>query len=329
MDEDKEILVQQIFEGSIIEPKYYVPIIPMLLVNGSVGLTTGFSQKILSRNPKDLIKWIQNKLENKSNKNIKFVPYFSSYTGTIENGDNELPNSWKIYGKYEKDSSYTIKITDIPCGSGTAGYDLKSYLAVLDKLIDDKKIKSYDDYSEGNKIEIKVTFWRNQGLNINECDIFSELKLCKCVTECFTALNENNQISEFKSIDEILEYYYNIRYSYYEKRKELLIKKLTDKIYLEASKYIFIKGVINEEIVLKNVSKKQIIDKLKDIKNIILYKNSYDYLLNMSLYSITREKYEELKIEIKKLKDEYSKLKSTTIEQMWLGDLINLQKVLK
>lgn len=42
-------------EGEVAEPKWYAPAIPMCLVNGSVGIGTGFSSAIPQYNPRDLI----------------------------------------------------------------------------------------------------------------------------------------------------------------------------------------------------------------------------------------------------------------------------------
>ena len=327
MPEDSEILIEQEFEGAKVEPKFFIPIIPMILVNGSLGLTTGFSQKILPRDPIEIIKWVKNRLQGKRTSSLKLIPHFNGFLGDVNPGAES--GSWIINGKIEKKTGNKIEIFDVPCGPGAAGYDLKSYLAVLDKLVEDKKIKDYDDFSEGNKIHIVVQFWRNQGLDINKCDILSELKLSKSVTECYTCLDENNKVKEFTSVDEILNYYFDIRYSFYQKRKDLQLKKLMDKIYLEVSKYTFIKNVIEENIVLKNKSEDSVIKKLETIKNIITYKDSYDYLLNMPMSSITKEKYMKLKEDIKKLKEEYDILKKITVEEMWINDLVELERKLK
>ena len=321
-EEDKSLLIPQEFEGDFIEPKFYLPIIPMLLVNGSIGLTTGFSQKILPRNPKELIKWLECKLNNKKF-NGKLLPWYKDFKGSIVQCEN---NSFEIFGKYEKIASNKIEITDLPCGPGTSGYsDLNSYLTVLDKLVEDKKIKDYEDLSETNNYKIIVTFYRNQGLNIDTCDIVKELKLSKPVTECYTSLNENNKVVEYSSVFDILENYYKVRYDFYIKRKDNLIKDLTQKILLDLSKYMFIKGVIDEEIVIKNKTNEQIYKQLAATKNIIMQNDSFDYLLNMPMHSITKEKYIKLKETIKELKNKLTEIKNISIEEMWLNDLNQLK----
>ena len=323
-EEDNDVLIEQVFEGDVIEPKFYVPVIPLILVNGSIGLTTGFTQKILPRNPKELIEWIKCKLDKIKFKG-KLLPYYNGFLGTIKETSKGV---YDIYGAYEKISANRIKITDIPCGPGISGYrDLKSYLAVLDRLVETKKIKDYYDYSESNQYHIEVVFFRNEknGLDIDKDDLYKELRLVKTVNESYSSMNEENKVVEYKSVEDILNNYFKVRYSFYEKRKENMINKLTNKILMEVSKYTFIKGVIDGDIVLQNKSEEQIIKKISTVKNIIKVNDSYDYLLNMPLSSITKEKYNKLKEQIKELNNQLNTLKKETIEEMWKKDLSKLK----
>lgn len=321
MSEDTPNLQEQIFEGDIIEPKHYVPIIPMLLVNGAIGLTTGFSQKILSRDPKELIKWIKAKLENKKFTG-KLLPYFKGFKGSVS--ENDTDGSYTIYGSFQKTQGNKIEINDVPIG-----YDLQSYLKVLDKLVEQKKIKDYDDLSEGNDFHIIVTFWRNQGLDIDKCDIMQELKLTKSVTESYTSLDENNKIVEYKSIEELLEAFYNIRYKYYEKRIQSQIEKLTNQLLINASKYLFIKGIIDGDIVISNKSEEVIIKQLDSIDGIKKIDDSYNYLLNIPCSQLTKEKYMKLKEQIKEDKQKLQEAKKVTVENIWNKDLDELLKLIK
>lgn len=319
--EDNPLIGNQYFEGDKIEPIYYVPIIPMLLVNGSIGLTTGFTQKILQRNPEELIKWILCKLSNKKF-NGKLIPWYKGFKGNIKQGSDI--NTFIIEGHYNKINNNTIEIDELPIG-----YDLAQYIKVLDQLVEDKKIKDYDDYSENGQFKFKISFFRNQGLDLNTCDIISELKLYKSYNEIYTSLNEENKVVEYQNVFEILENYYKIRYDFYIKRKEYLIKELESNIRLIASKYIFIKNVIDGSLEIRNKSNDYIIEKLSNIKNIIKYNNSYDYLLNMPMNSITKEKYLKLREQLLNMKNEYKELISITIEDMWKKDLADLLKEFK
>ena len=322
-EEDNKVLIEQVFEGDVIEPKYFVPIIPLIAINGSRGLTTGFSQRILSRNPLDVIKYIEAKLNKK-----KFVghllPYFNGFEGEVLENKEKPVGSFYVVGKIKKINDYKIEIVDVPIS-----YTLKSYLKELDKLEDEKKIKDYKDYSENSKFRIEVSFLRNSGLNANSKNLLSELKLIEPITENYTSMNEHNKVVEYKTIYEILDAYYDVRLAYYEKRKSYLIKTLSNKILELYSKYLFVKGVIERTIIISNKSDEDIIKQLEKIDKIIKINNSYDFLLNMPMKSITKTMYEKLKDTIKNLKDELTELKSKSEEQLWLEDLAELKIALK
>ncbi len=138
---DKNILINQSFEGTKIEPMFYLPSLPLLFVNGAMGgVSSGFAQDVLPRNPVKIKKYIQDKLENKSRavKSNSLEPYFEGFKGTIEQGDHS--KHWLIKGIVEKISIIKVKITELP-----VGISLKKYIKVLDSLEDQGKIKSYKE----------------------------------------------------------------------------------------------------------------------------------------------------------------------------------------
>ena len=200
---------------------------------------------------------------------------------------------------------------------------------MLFRSVDQKKIKDYEDLSEGNEFHIIVTFWRNQGLDIDKCDIMQELKLSKSVTESYTSLNEDNKVVEYKSVEELLEAFYKVRYEYYQKRIDYQIKKITDTLILNASKYTFIKGIIDGTIVINNKSDDAIYSQLDKIDAIKRVDDSYSYLLNIPCSQLTKEKYQKLKDQIKEDKAKLQEAKKMTVENLWNHDLDELLKVLK
>ncbi len=58
-EEDDPLLDQIEEEGMKIEPNSYVPILPMVLVNGAEGIGTGWSTSIPCFNPSDIVKNLQ------------------------------------------------------------------------------------------------------------------------------------------------------------------------------------------------------------------------------------------------------------------------------
>lgn len=314
--EDTAILVNQYFEGYKIEPQFYVPTLPVLLLNGSEGISSGFAQKILPRDPKKIKKYILDKLNGK-NPRGDFTPAFNGFSGTVKQG--ETPNQWLIEGVVEKVAKNKVLIKEVPIG-----YDLKSYLKTLDSLEDDKKIISYKDLSDDDIFSFEVTFNSKDLESMSESEILERLKLIKKVSENYTILDENNKIKEFNSAKEICDYYLSFKLKYIQKRKDYLISKSKEDLNIIKSKLIFIKGVIDNSILVSKKSKDQIVKQLKEIKDIVLVNDSYDYLLKMPIYSLTTEKIKELNELYKKTEISLKELSNSTIEDIWIKDLEEL-----
>jgi len=300
--DDDNILIKQEFEGTQIEPKFYLPILPLILINGSNGVSSGFAQNILPRNIKDIKKNIIRILEGKKQK--KMLPFWNDFsTNNLTHLVEDTDNSYYIYGTFNKIRKHELEITEIPIG-----YSLKKYVSILDKLEDTGKIKSYEDLSNRDKFKFKV-FVKTSFFETNDTDfkVLDTLKLIKRVSENFTCLDENNRIIEFKSAEEILEKFVKFRLNQYSIRKEFMIEKYNKDISKLKSKVIFIKGILDDTIIIKKKSKAQIEKQLENIKDIIKINDNFDYLLNMKIHSLTKEKVTEL---IQQLKDFKLKLKN-------------------
>ena len=98
-DVDDAVLNYLNDDGTLVEPEYYVPIIPFALINGISGIGTGFSCNIAPYNPKQIIQCLQNMLKNESIESIEFVPYYEGFKGTIRKIEDQ---KFLIKGCYEK-----------------------------------------------------------------------------------------------------------------------------------------------------------------------------------------------------------------------------------
>lgn len=317
---DDPILVHQTFEGSKIEPRFYVPVIPMILVNGSEGVSSGFAQKILARNPKSIVKYILNVLSGKPIRKDWLMPYYNGFAGTIRLDDPLDLDRWTVSGvvEREKDSVYLIK--ELPFT-----YDLSGYLKVLDTLEESKIIQSYQDLSDGDsvmqfRVKVPKDFDHQNALKI--------LKLEKYITENYTCIDENNKIQVFKSPEQIVDAFIKVKLEYTEKRRVHLIEKLRADIAVLNSKVLFVKGVINKTITVSNTPKAQIVKKLENIKEIVKVKDSYDYLLGMSIGTLTKEKVQELEANLAQKNKELRELERKTAKDLWIEDLTVIQRLL-
>ena len=310
---DNNILQKQQFEGTEIEPKFFVPSLPLLLINGAEGLSPGFAQKILPRNQDTLKRYIKTTLAGKIPK-VKLTPFYKGFNGVIEQGIN--PAQWIIKGCYEQLRVNVIRITELPIG-----YNLKSYLKVLDTLEDKKVIQGYRDKSEDDKFLFEVTIPSKSLKAWTPDEVLSKMKLVKTVTENYTAMDENNKITVCESAKELLDKYIAVKLQYMQKRKDYLIPKMEDDIRLDYSKYVFIESIVNNNLVINKRKKVDIVADLDKYDNIIKRDGSYDYLLNMAIHSLTTERMTKLSDDIKAMKMELETLKNTTIEEMWSVEL--------
>lgn len=314
--DDREILQKQFFEGHEIEPKFYLPVLPLLLVNGADGIATGFAQKILPRNPKKIKQYIADYLNNSLKPNTKnsLEPYYEGFTGSIEQG--ETSNQWLIKGVCKRTSITKVHISEIP-----VGYSLKDYIKVLDRLEDEKVITNYKDKSDGDTFNFEVSFLSSNLKKMNDEQLMTKLKLIKKVSENYTCINAENKVQVFENAKDILDYYINIKLQYLQKRKDYMVQKIEQDIRLDMSKYLFIQAIVTEKLIINKRKKAQIEQDLNSYENIIERDGSYDYLLNMAIHSLTEERMEKLKQEIENKKAELDKLNSSSINDIWLSEL--------
>ena len=311
--QDTHILEQQYFEGHQIEPKFMLPKLPMLLINGTEGISSGFAQKILPRNPDELTKYLKYYLTNPTNpkKPFKNKPFFRGYTGDIVAGEE---NQWIMRGKFIKKGN-KVRITELPIG-----YNLKGYLKVLDKLEEDKRIIKYNDFSE-DLFNIEIQFNKKYLDSLSTTDIIKLLKLEKKVTENYTVMNQYNQVETFNSINDIFWRYYEVKIEYLKKRKDNLISTLTEDIKELISRYVFIKSIIDNTLIITKRATKDIITDLDKLDKVIKVDGSYEYLMRQAISSLTKERMDKLVIQIRARKDLLDFTKTSTLEEMWLNDL--------
>lgn len=311
---DSEVLLHQTFEGTRIEPRFFVPELPLILINGSEGVSSGFAQKILPRNPVSITKAIKAILADKKVDPTLLTPYYVGFNGTIERGDT--PTQWVIKGLVKKTAMNKVEISEVPIG-----YDLRDYLDVLDGLEEKKIIQSYVDKSEDDKFLFEVTIASKTLKDSTDDELLQMLKLVKRVSENYTAIDENNKIKIFDSALDILMHYTKIKLDYVAKRKANQLEAYQSEITVANSKYYFIKAIINGELVIGNRKKADIVSDLEKMDYITTVNDSYDYLLNMNILSMTEERLVQLKNSIKTNTETMNVLKSTGLADIWLENL--------
>ncbi|WXB47981.1 DNA topoisomerase II [Vibrio phage VB_VaC_TDDLMA] len=311
--DDIDILKQQYFEGQRIEPMFFVPSLPMILINGSDGVSSGFAQKILPRSPEKIKQYLSQKLQGKGSY-YKFEPHFNGFNGVIEQGEN--PAQWKIKGVINRKSINKVEILEIP-----VGYELKGYLKVLDTLEEKKVIQSYRDKSEDDIFKFEVSIASKDLKNWSDEELLQKLKLVKTVTENYTVIDENNKIRVYNSPQEIMDKYIDVKMEYMKLRKDNNLARLQEDILFDQSKYKFIEMIVNDELIVNKRKKSDIEKDLHKVDEILDRNGSYDYLLNMSISTLTAERMKQLENNIKDNQKRLKELNQKTLEKLWLEDL--------
>lgn len=332
---DDAVLTYLNDDGSPVEPIYYVPIIPMVLINGSKGIGTGFSTDIMPYNPLQIITKLQLMLQNKDH-DIDILPYYKGFKGTIECLKDE--KKYLIKGKYEKISDNKIRVTELPIGIWT-----EDYKAHLESLMDNKKkdktyIRDYTDMSTEVDIDFTIEFYPNclNTLMSQSTDIsgnttsVSELeKLLKLYT---THSNTNmhlfdhqEHLRKYNNINEIIEEYYQVRLDFYEKRKKHQIDSIEKELVKLSNKAKYINYTLEGKIDLRRKNKDAINKLLTDFKFDSI-EDTFNYLIKMPMDSVSEEEVKKLMKQESDKEQELFILINTTIQEMWLNELDTLKK---
>jgi len=315
-------------DGFPVEPIYYVPIIPMILVNGSKGIGTGFSTDIMCYNPLEIITVLKNKLK-KDDENCKdLLPYYKGFKGIISKLEKGKFLIKGCYNRLEKDK---VRVTELPIGSWTDDY--KKY---LEDLLENKKavIKDYNDLSTDKTVDISIQFQKGVldqlEKTIHDNGINGIEKLLKLTTTNSSnnmhMFDANEKLKLYKNAKDIIDDYYPVRLSYYQKRKDFIIEAIKKEMIYLSNRVKYIQENLDNTIDLRNKKKEEISRILKEKEyDIIDDDKDYKYLVKMPMDSVCSENIERLNSLHKNKKEELAKIENQTIEDSWLEDLDNLE----
>jgi DNA topoisomerase-2 len=322
-EEDDDLLERVADDGDIVEPVYYVPVIPMVLVNGSDGIGSGWSSTIPNYNPIDVINMVRTWIDNKEcylnpldgitiDVFEPITPWYRGFKGVIE----ECGKDRYMTKGISTHSDTGIVVTEIPIG-----HTIQQLQEQLDKLREEKKIKSYRNYSSANETnyviqEIPDTFI---------CDV-NNLKLYSYIsTSNMVLFDSAGKIKKYASVNDIVVEFCLVRLRYYTLRKQKMEDDLRRRLKIANNKYRFISEIMDETLVLKR-KKTDAIESELESRGYEKEKDGYGYLLGMQIASFSEEKLNDLKRISEKLEMELAEMPNVTEDKLWLKDLDNLEK---
>ena len=311
--EDDAILTYLKDDGTFVEPIYYLPILPMILVNGTKGIGTGFSTDIPCFHPVQLIDYIQHKLVDKTYTS-DFVPFYQGFQGAIEkDGDRRFITK----GNYTIDKQ-VITITELPIGVWN-----EDYILHLEKCMD--ILKDYKDQSTDKNVYFKLTLKKP----MEESDIIKTFKLSTTLSiNNMNLFDHNDKLKHYNEVYEICDDFIGVRLDYYEKRRLHLIQILKEEMEVLKNKCNYINELLNDTLDLRKKTNHDICDILEK-KKYTKINDSYNYLIKMSMDSVCQENVDSLNKQFNEKQSEYDKMWNTSHKDIWKDELEQLKKVLQ
>ena len=307
--EDDIILEHAEVDGQKIEPKFYLPILPLVLINGATGMGTGHSVEIKSYHPIQIRDACIKVLEGKKLVPGTLTPWFRGFHGTVTR--NPETGQVVMTGNLEVVNTTTIKITELPVGKF-----LDDYKAILNRLEEEGLITDYDDDSSEDSFNFTVKVPRSTTSSFNLEQLYQKFKMTTRDTENFTLWNADGILQRFESAEDVIHMYVNWRLGFYEKRRQRLIEITTEEIRWLSEVVRFIRFYLANVKVFRDTSKKELIAVLLENKF-----EDYDRLLAMSIWNLTKDKIAELETKLEDLKAYLASLESDTAGEMYKREL--------
>jgi DNA topoisomerase-2 len=358
--EDAPILKNLEDDGDIVEPDTYYPVVPLLAINGCVGIGTGFSTDIPPHNPREIVDLLKSRIkgevENLSGKTLN--PWWIGFKGTVEQKEDK---QWITKAVYKwNDENCSVHITELPIGVWT-----KDYKVYLDTMIQGdgpdvkaeekaaKKSKKGDDASSTtsdkkkskpksilkgfedlyNDVDVNFILYLDSDYykkaKQNPADfekLFHLTSSWKTTNMC--CFDPQMCIKKYDTIGDILEQFFVYRLVSYEDRRQYQIAAMKDHLEEVEAKLNFVKAIVDGKLKIVNEEDD---DVLKGLMALELPPRSdreapetlgaYEYLLKMRVDRIKKKSVEESENEVSAVKKKLVDLESKTATTIWLEEL--------
>jgi DNA topoisomerase-2 len=316
-------------DGQSIEPAFYVPIVPMVLVNGCIGIGTGFSTNIMCYNLVQIIDYLLARLNNEDTNGYEFMPYYNKFGGTISKVNE---TKYMFRGNYELNEN-VLKITELPVGVWTE--NVKKIIDGLknDRDADGNKIiplitEKEDDKCTDTTIDFTIKLSPEKRMEIqaepNGLEKTFHLTSTKTTTNMHL-FNENGQLVKYETVKEIIDAYYPVRLRYYEKRRVYMIQQYENELAKISNKVRFITEIMENVIDIRRKPDAEV-NMLLTTRNYLKIDDKYDYLLDMKIHSFTKEKVDRLLKEQGDTEQRLENMRNVSNVEIWKSELIELRE---
>ncbi|ODV85564.1 hypothetical protein CANARDRAFT_198612 [[Candida] arabinofermentans NRRL YB-2248] len=354
--EDNPLLTYLQDDEQTVEPEWFLPVLPMLLVNGSDGIGSGWSTNIPPFNPKDIIHNIRALMT--GDEMMDMIPWFKGWEGTITRVSSDR---FKVEGNIEEIDENTLEITELPARMWTI--TMKEYL-LLGLGGNEKQKPWIKDMEEQHGVGIRfiVKLSDEEMEKARRTGLKEKFKLISSIsTSNMVAFDPQGRIKKYDHVNQIIEDYYHVRLEYYQRRKDYLATQFSNQLEKLSCQARFVKMIIENELVVSNRKRAALIEELQKLnfpgfdKNGVVIRvkaeeissdddddasaaadttltttvvnnntsvaSAYDYLLGMQIWALTRERYEKLLKQKDEKETELNILLGKSAKDLWNEDL--------
>ena len=312
-------------DGIGVEPQYYVPIIPMLLVNGSKGIGTGYSSDVPCYDLNKVIQAVRARVQGQPSDGDGWVPSWRGFKGSVTIETNPQTNKRKAVtqGIVQKLDDNGYEITELPITM--CQQDLKNKLEELSEgKRGEEPVKDYKEYNTVDNIRVQV--WFRPGVVSDVSDVVRVLGLTDSIKlSNMHAFNSEGRIAKYDGPEAILDDYIPVRRALYVKRREHRINTLTEMVDALHEQAIFVRALCDGKLI---VSRRPDEEVEKNMVALGIRRERVSELLGMSIRSQTECKVLALETKVEEVERELSAIKKATIEELWLLDLAALEAAL-
>ncbi|QRV76148.1 DNA topoisomerase 4 [Ceratobasidium sp. AG-Ba] len=333
-------------DNDSIEPEWYMPVVPLVLINGADGIGTGWSTSIPNYNPIDIVENLRRLMRGEPLEPM--TPWYRGFKGSIE---KFAEDKYKVSGIIERTNT-GVDIKELPIRTWTQDYkeQIEEWVMGTEKVPQMVKasIHDYREHHTPRTVHFELVLGDKEIAKAEAEGLEKHFKLVGQIsTSNMICFDPNGKIKKYNSPEEILEEFYPLRLSYYQKRKQYMCDELERQFERLSNQARFVHMIIKKELVVSNKKKADLCAELRKLDfrpfpKVRKAKESgeneeameedeedqpagansdYDYLLGMAIWSLTREKVEKLLAEQAAKEEEWNLLLKRKPIDLWDEDL--------
>ncbi|ESK98132.1 dna topoisomerase ii [Moniliophthora roreri MCA 2997] len=342
--DDDVLLTPQKDENHVIEPEWYMPVLPMVLVNGAEGIGTGWSTNIPCYNPRDIVDNLRRLMNGEEI--VPMHPWWRGFKGEVKLVSK---NKYDVTGIATKIDDSTIEITELPIHKWTQNFKAELEAMMVGEKSAEGSIKNYQEHHANQDVHFIIQMDPKELEKAEAKGLIEYFKLTtKVTTTNMICFDFDGKIKRYDSPEAILEEFYPKRLEYYQKRKDHLAAELQNAFEKLSNQARFVQMIIDRKLSVSGRKKADIVVDLRAHKfrpfprrkikatadqeeaeeNDAIEEEEeeggdtdYDYLLSMPIWNLTREKIEKLKQQAADKESELIETLNRTPKDMWTTDL--------